>query len=70
MYFYKLIQNEEGYNGMSIDFKEVLAKNGFGNDIADYILKQMYYQSYINPVNWECYCNMDNKILKLKQKEY
>ena len=55
-------------NGKSIDFKEVLTKNGFNNDIADYILKQMYCQSYINPVNWECYCNMNNKILKLKQE--
>ena len=49
-----------------LTFKEVLTENGFDNDIADYILKQMYYQSYINPVNWECYCNMNNKILKLK----
>ena len=55
-------------NGKSIYFKEVLTKNGFNNDIADYILKQMYYQSYINPVNWECYCNMNNEILKLKQE--
>lgn len=56
------------YNGKSIDFKKVLTKNGFNNDTADYILKQMYYQSYINPVNWECYCNMNNEILKLKQE--
>ena len=51
-----------------LTFKEVLTENGFDNDIADYILKQMYYQSYINPVNWECYWNMNNKILKLKQE--
>ena len=44
-----------------LTFKEVLTKNGFDNDIADYILKQMYCQSYINPFNWECYCNMNNK---------
>ena len=27
-----------------LTFKEVLTENGFDNDIADYILKQMYYQ--------------------------
>lgn len=55
-------------NGKSIDFKEVLTKNGFNNDTAEYILKSMYNQSYINPVNWESYCNMNRSILKLKQE--
>ena len=55
-------------NENAIDFKEVLMNQGFNNDTADYILKSMYNQSYIKPVNWECYCNMNNKILKLKQE--
>ena len=69
-YFYlkdNLVIFDEG-NGKSIDFKKVLTKNGFDNDTAEYILKSMYSQSYINPLHWESCCNMNRSILKLKQE--
>ena len=55
-------------NEDAIDFKEVLMSQGFNDDTAEYILKSMYNQSYINPLHWESYCNMNRSILKLKQE--